>query len=110
MAKPAARVRVPRSARKGDIVTIKTLLKSHKMESGLRKDRKTGTLVPRKIVNRFVAKFNGQEVFTVDIEPAVSANPFLEFNVKVEESGTFEFQWIDDDGSIYSAKSRIEVN
>ncbi len=110
MAKPAARVRVPSRARKGDIITIKTLLKSHKMESGLRKDRKTGQIIPRKIINKFVAKFNGREVFVVDMQPAVSANPFLEFNVKVEESGEFEFLWFDDDGSVYNARKRIEVN
>lgn len=106
MARP--RVKVPKSASKDEVITIKTLI-SHKMESGQRKDRKTGKIIPRKIINKFTAKFNGTEVFGVDIEPAVSANPFLQFNVKVPESGEFEFIWVDDDGSVYAKKKKIKV-
>lgn len=106
MAKP--RIKIPKTASKDEVITIKTLI-SHKMESGQRKDKKTGELIPRKIINKFTATFNGKQVFAVDIEPAVSANPFLQFNVKVPESGEFEFTWIDDDGTTYSAKKKIKV-
>jgi len=108
MAAPKPRVKVPKSATKDEVITIKTLI-SHKMESGQRKDRKTGELIPRKIINKFSATFNGSQVFAVNIEPAVSANPFLEFTVKVPESGEFEFKWVDDDGSVYSTKKKITV-
>ena len=40
-----ARVKAPKKAKAGDIVTIKTLI-THKMESGRRKDKKTGELIP----------------------------------------------------------------
>ena len=106
MARP--RVKVPRKASKGEVITIKTLI-SHKMESGQRKDRKTGKKIPRNIINKFTAKFNGKEVFSVDIEPAVSANPYLQFSVKVPESGEFEFIWVDDDNKTYSTKKKIKV-
>lgn len=102
------RVKVPKKASKDEVITIKTLI-SHKMESGQRKDRKTGKLIPRKIINKFTAEFNGQPVFTADILPAVSANPYMEFNVKVPESGTFKFTWVDDDGSTYSTEKKITV-
>ncbi|MEO1205968.1 MAG: thiosulfate oxidation carrier complex protein SoxZ [Pseudomonadota bacterium] len=108
MAKPKPRVKVPKTASKGEVVEIKTLI-SHKMESGQRKDRKTGELIPRKIINKFEAKFNGTDVFSVDIQPALSANPFLTFSVKVPESGEFEFIWTDDDGSTYETKKKIAV-
>lgn len=108
MAKPKPRVKVPKSAGKGDVVTIKTLI-SHKMETGLRKDKKTGDLIPRQIINRFVAKFNGEDVFAVDLEPAVSANPYIQFSMKVEEAGEFEFQWTDDNGETYAKKSKLKV-
>jgi sulfur-oxidizing protein SoxZ len=52
------RVKVPKSAAAGDVITIKTLI-SHKMESGVRKDG-DGNIIPRSIINRFVADFNGQ--------------------------------------------------
>ncbi len=107
MAKVKPRVKVPKKAKAGEVITIKTLI-NHKMESGFRKDKK-GELIPRKIINKFTAKFNGTQVFAVDIEPAVSANPFLQFNVKVQESGEFEFTWVDDDGKVYATKKTIKV-
>ena len=106
MARP--RVKVPKKASKDEVITIKTLI-SHKMESGQRKDRKTGEKIPRNIINKFTAKFNGKEVFSVDIEPAVSANPYLQISVKVPESGEFEFIWVDDDNKTYSTKKKITV-
>ena len=74
-----------------------------------RKDKK-GNIVPRKIINKFECKLNGATVFTCDIEPAISANPYVEFTAKVEEAGEFEFIWTDDDGSVYSKKSPIKVS
>lgn len=108
MATAKPRVKVPKSAKKGDVITIKTLI-SHKMETGNRKDKK-GNKIPRKIINKFVAEFNGTPVFEVDMHPAVSANPYMLFNVKVMESGKFTFKWIDDDGSVYTTEKSITVN
>ena len=101
------RVKVPKKAAAGDVITIKTLI-SHKMESGQRKG-KDGNKIPRKIINKFVATFNGAEVFSANIEPGVSANPYIEFSAKVNESGTFKFIWTDDDGSEYSTEKEITV-
>ncbi|POF33663.1 thiosulfate oxidation carrier complex protein SoxZ [Roseibium marinum] len=107
MANPKPRVKVPKKASKGEVITIKTLI-SHPMESGQRKD-KEGNLVPRQIINTFKCEFDGQLVFECDMDPAVSANPYMEFNAKVENSGTFKFTWVDDDGSIYESENKITV-
>ena len=101
------RVKVPKKAAAGEAVTIKTLI-SHKMESGQRKD-KEGNLVPRQIINKFTCEFNGQVVFSCDMDPAVSANPYMEFSAKVNETGTFKFIWVDDDGSVYESENKITV-
>jgi len=107
MAAPKPRVKVPKKASKGEVITIKTLI-SHPMESGQRKD-KQGNVIPRQIINKFTCEYNGQVVFSCDLDPAVSANPYLEFNAKVEDSGTFKFTWQDDDGSTYSTENEITV-
>lgn len=107
MADAKPRVKVPKTAAKGEVITLKTLI-SHPMESGQRKD-KDGNAIPRKIINKFTCEYNGQPVFSCDLDPAVSANPYLEFTAKVEESGTFKFTWVDDDGSTYSAESDLKV-
>ena len=102
------RVKVPKTASAGEVITIKTLI-SHTMESGQRKD-KDGNLIPRQIINKFTAEFNGQPVFSADLHGAVSANPYMEFSAKVNESGTFKFTWVDDDGSVYETDSEITVS
>jgi sulfur-oxidizing protein SoxZ len=109
MATPKPRVRVPNSASVGEVIEIKTLI-SHPMESGQRKDRKTGDLIPRKIINKFTCTFNGQEVFSADLQPAISANPYLSFFMRCSESGTIEFTWVDDDGSVYSDSKELTVS
>ena len=107
MATAKPRVKLPKSASAGEVITIKTLI-SHKMESGQRKD-KDGNVIPRQIINKFTCEFNGQTVFTCDIDPAISANPYFEFTAKVPESGTFKFTWVDDDGSVYTDEQAIEI-
>lgn len=107
MASAKPRVKVPKKAAKGDVVEIKTLI-SHKMESGQRKDKK-GNKIPRKIINKFSATFDGEEVFSVNIEPAVSANPYIKFSMRAEKTGEFVFKWTDDDGSVYESKKKLIV-
>ena len=103
------RVKVPKSAKVGDIVEIKTLI-SHKMETGNRKDKKTGEKIPRLIINSFVAKFNGKQVFKSKMHPAISANPYMVFSMKVPGAGELEFTWTDDKGKTWSAKKKIAVS
>lgn len=102
------RVRVPKTASKDEVITIKTLI-SHQMESGQRKD-KDGNVIPRSIINRFEVTFNGAPVIDVKMEPAISTNPYFEFEAKVPESGEFAFTWYDDDGSVYEDKQSVEVS
>jgi sulfur-oxidizing protein SoxZ len=102
------RVKVPSSASAGDVIEIKTLI-SHQMESGQRKDA-DGNTIPRSIINRFVATFNGETIIDVTMEPAISTNPYFEFAATVPESGEFVFTWYDDDGSVYEEKASIEVS
>ena len=93
------RIKLPKSAAAGETVSIKTLI-NHAMESGQRKDA-DGNVIPRSIINRFTCEFNGQAVVDVTMEPAISTNPYFEFEAVVPEAGEFKFTWYDDDGSIY---------
>jgi sulfur-oxidizing protein SoxZ len=101
------RLKVPKEAKKGEVIEIKSLI-AHVMESGQRKD-KDGKPIPRKIINKFTCEFNGKPVLSVDIEPAVAANPYMQFYAKVTESGTFKFTWTDDDGTVTTAEEKITV-
>jgi sulfur-oxidizing protein SoxZ len=102
------RIRVPRSASAGESIVIKTLI-SHIMESGQRRNS-DGETIPRSIINRFTCEFNGVSVIDVTMEPAISANPYFEFEAVVSEAGDFVFTWYDDDGSVYSDTKSITVS
>ncbi len=102
-----ALVNVPKAARKGDVIEIKTLM-SHVMEPGYRRTA-AGELVPRDIITSFVCRFNGEEIFRADLFPAIAANPFLSFFTVASESGQFAFEWIGDRGFIATASAAITV-
>lgn len=101
------RVKIPKSARPGEIITIKTLI-SHRMESGQRRDD-DGSIVPRAIINRFVVAFEGETVLDVAMEPGISTNPYFQFHARVPAAGEFQFTWYDDDGSIYRTSRSIAL-
>jgi sulfur-oxidizing protein SoxZ len=101
------RVKVPKKASAGETITLKTLI-SHPMESGQRKDS-SGNVIPRSIINRFTCEFNGQMVVDITLEPAISTNPYFEFDATVPEAGAFKFTWYDDDGSVYEDSQDVAV-
>ncbi|WP_420567945.1 thiosulfate oxidation carrier complex protein SoxZ [Thalassovita sp.] len=101
------RVKAPKSAAAGEAVTLKTLI-SHKMESGQRKN-KDGSVIPRSIINRFTCEFNGKSVIDVTLEPAISTNPYFEFEAVIPEAGELKFTWYDDDGSVYETSKKVAI-
>jgi sulfur-oxidizing protein SoxZ len=101
------RVRLPESAKVGDVIEIKTLI-SHVMETGQRKEG-DGKPIPRFIINNFTASFAGTEVFTAELHPGISANPYLAFYMRVPGPGEFEFTWTDDNGVRVSEKAKLNV-
>lgn len=99
---------MPERATRNEVIEIRTLI-SHPMENGYQYDG-NGRLIPRKIINTFFVTYNGVEVFRANMHPAQAANPFFQFHTVAVESGTLEFTWIDDDGSVYSGTQSILVD
>ena len=104
---PSALINVPAKAKRGDIIEIKTLM-SHIMETGYRHTA-AGEVIPRDIITSFACRYNGNEVFRVDLFPAIAANPFITFFTTATESGKFEFEWIGDNGFSETASASIIV-
>ena len=103
----AARVRMPESAKRGEVIEIRTLVQ-HPMESGFRLGN-TGKEIPRHIVESFECTYNGREIFRAKLHPAVSTNPFFTFYAVASGSGDFVFNWKDDQGGVATYKAHIEV-
>jgi len=104
----STRIVIPKTVTRGEVIEIKTLIK-HPMETGYRRDHR-GQVIPRHIVKRFVAIYNGTEVFSADLTQGVAANPYLAFSTVAEESGEIVFEWIDDLGDTHTEKVEITVS
>ena len=102
-----ARVRMPQSAKRGEIIEIRTMVQ-HPMESGFRLDN-TGKEIPRHIIESFDCSYNGREIFRAKLHPAVSTNPFFTFYAVATESGELVFTWKDDQGGLAVHNGHIEV-
>jgi len=79
------------------------------MHTGLRRDR-DGNVIPREIINRFEARFDGEVVISANLQPAVSTDPYVEFRMSVPGSGLLEFEWADDNGEVYTLAREITVD
>ena len=102
-----ALIHVPKTARRGEIVEIRAMI-AHPMETGHRMGP-NGVPIPRDIINRFVCTYAGEEIFSAELFPAVSANPFIAFTTMATESGWLEFAWTDDAGRTQTASAEITV-
>ncbi len=102
-----ALVNVPARARRGERIQIKALV-THPMETGYRRTQ-VGATIPRDIIRRFTCTYNGAEIFSADLHPAISANPFLAFSTVATESGTIAFSWTGDNGFAVTESASITV-
>ena len=100
-------VSVPATAKRGEIIEIKALVR-HAMETGFRRTQ-LGELIPRDIIRQFVCSYNGVEIFRAELHPAISANPLLAFTTVATESGTITFRWTGDKGFSVTESAPITV-
>lgn len=103
----AALLNVPKSARAGDIIEIKTLI-SHPMHTGYVRDD-AGQPVPRDIIRLFTCRYDGAEVFRLELTQAVAANPFIVFSTIATASGPIAFEWTDEKGTVWRESVTITV-
>ncbi len=87
-----------RAQEKDGTVTVKALIK-HPMETGLRKDKKTGQVIPAHFIQEVSCEHNGKNVLTGQWGGAVSTNPYLSFEFKGAKKGdTLKLSWADNKG------------
>lgn len=92
------RISLPESAKRGEIVRIKTLI-SHPMHNGFRSDSR-GERIQRDIITTFTCHYADRLVFRAELQPGIAANPYLTFSAKIDVSGEFRFTWTDQHGKV----------
>ena len=93
---------------KGGETVVKTLI-SHPMETGLRKDKKTGKKIPAHFIQEVTCEHGGNNVMTALWGTAVSKNPYLSFKFKGANAGdTLKISWVDNQGKSDSVEAKIK--
>ena len=81
----------------------------HPMETGKRKDKKTGEKIPAHFIQEVVGKVNGEEVITIHWGPAVSKDPYLTIWCKKGSIGDeVEVAWTDNQGNKDSKTTKVK--
>jgi sulfur-oxidizing protein SoxZ len=100
------RIRIPRSARPGEVIEIRTLME-HPMENGVR-GRVEGA-APREMLARLAVRRDGEVILLAEFGNGTAANPYHVFFVRLERSAEFEFTWTDERGRTARATARVAV-
>jgi sulfur-oxidizing protein SoxZ len=96
-----------RAKASGGVTTIKALI-SHPMETGTRKDKKTGQKIPAHFIQEVVCKHGDKTVMTAQWGAAISKNPYLSFKFKGGNAGdAVTLSWTDNKGNSDSAEAAI---
>ena len=102
-----ARVEIPATARRGEIISMRIAIQ-HPMETGFRYDN-FGRAIPRNVINTLTVKIAGVEVFRAELGSGIAANPLLQFYTVVQTGGEVLFEWIDDTGQRGSERAVLNV-
>jgi sulfur-oxidizing protein SoxZ len=92
---------------KNDLAIIKAII-YHPMETGQRKDKKSGKEIPAHYITEATAFHNGEAVLTCLWGAGVSKNPFLSFDLKGAKAGdTIKVSWVDNLGESASEEAQL---
>ncbi len=87
-----------RATAKGGKTVVKAII-NHPMETGLRKDKKTGKKIPANYIQELIVKHNDKEVLVANWGPAISKNPLIHFTFKGGSPGDkIVMSWNDSTG------------
>ncbi len=97
-------IKLKPKARNG-VVAVKALIK-HPMETGLRKNKKTGEPYPAHYITSLIVKINGNTVVDSVVGSAVSKNPYFQFKVPGKKGDEISLSYKDNQGNTDSQSVR----
>ena len=102
-----SRLQIIPAKRPSQMTTVRLLIR-HPMETGFRFEV-NGSAVTKNVIHTLTALFDGKPVFKATLGSGVSADPFLEFQVRTPQSGELLLQWQDDAGETGETKTLISL-
>ena len=102
----ATKMKIKKDKSGGHVVMV---LVKHPMETGNRKDKKTGKKVPAHYVKTMVFTHDGAAVGQASLSPAGSKNPLAQIWLTNASSGeTVSVQWTDNQGKTGGTEATIK--
>ena len=103
MAKKTIKIR---AKNKNGETTLKALM-THPMETGRRKDSKTGKMIPAHFIQEVTCEVGGKVVMNALWSGGVSKNPYISFKFDGGKGETLTLKWVDNMGKSDSAEAKI---
>ncbi|MBD3796505.1 MAG: thiosulfate oxidation carrier complex protein SoxZ [Campylobacterales bacterium] len=97
----------PKKYKDGEIVKVNFMV-MHPMETGMRKDKKTGQIVPADYINSIKFEYNGKVITNMTVWESISANPVFTINMKIEGKGELKVTFTDNAGEVNEQSIKIK--
>jgi len=79
----------PKTYAAGDVVKV-DFMAMHPMETGMRKNKDTGELIPAHYIDEVKFMFNDQLITKMVVWESLSVNPLMSISFKVPSAGTLK--------------------
>jgi sulfur-oxidizing protein SoxZ len=97
----------PKKYKTGDIVKLSFMV-MHPMETGMRKDKKSGKIVPADYINEVKFFFNDKPFTTIQVWESVSTNPVFTVDFKVPGKGTLKVVYKTNKGEVHEKTKKVK--
>jgi sulfur-oxidizing protein SoxZ len=97
----------PKKYKTGEVVKVDFMC-MHPMETGMRKDKKSGKLIPADYINEVKFFFNDQLITKLVGWESVSVNPVYTINFKVPGAGKMKVVFKDNHGQVFEKSKKIK--
>lgn len=85
------------------------VLAKHPMETGARKDKKTGKLIPKHYITSMNFAVNGKDEVEASLSQGISTNPLIGVSLADLKSGDkVSVTWVDTNGGTESAEATVK--
>jgi len=104
MAKKSIKIR---AKNKEGVTTVKALM-THPMETGARKDKKTGKKIPAHYIQEVICKMGDKSLMNAMWSGGVSKNPYISFKFDGGNKGDMlMLSWVDNKGNSGTTEAKI---
>jgi len=97
----------PKKFKTGEVVKLSFMV-MHPMETGMRKDKKTGKIVPANYINEVKFYFNDKPFTTMQVWESVSTNPVFTIDFKVPGAGTVKVTYKTNTGESHEQTKKVK--